>query len=80
MFIGLAPASYSISASAQGFGELTRRNISLDVDTALVLDIRLTVGGPETSIEVTAPAPPLQTETADLKEAVIDQQFTQTSH
>ncbi|MGP8269946.1 MAG: carboxypeptidase regulatory-like domain-containing protein [Terracidiphilus sp.] len=76
-FIGLAPASYSLSASAQGFGELTRRNISLDVDTALVLDIRLTVGGPETRIEVTAPAPPLQTESADLG-AVIDQQFTQT--
>jgi hypothetical protein len=76
-FIGLAPASYSISAGAQGFGELTRPDVSLDVDTALNLEFHLSVGGPETRIEVTAPTPALQTETADLG-AVIDQQFTQT--
>jgi len=76
-FIGLAPTSYSISVSAPGFAKLTRPNVSLDVDTAMNLDIDLVVGGPETRIEVTAPTPVLQTETADLG-AVIDQQFTQT--
>jgi hypothetical protein len=76
-FIGLAPTDYSISVSAPGFAKLTRPNVSLDVDTALDLDFDLTVGGPETRIEVTAPTSSLQTETADLG-AVIDQQFTQT--
>jgi hypothetical protein len=76
-FIGLAPTDYSISVSAPGFAKLTRPNVSLEVDTALDLDFDLTVGGPETRIEVTAPTPSLQMETADLG-AVIDQQFTQT--
>jgi len=76
-FIGLTPALYSISVSAPGFAKLTRPVLSLDVDTALDLDFGLTVGGPETRIEVIAPTPSLQTETADLG-AVIDQQFTQT--
>jgi hypothetical protein len=76
-FIGLTPAVYSISVSAPGFAKLTRPELSLDVDSALNLDFGLTVGGPETRIEVTAPTPSLQTETADLG-AVIDQQFTQT--
>ncbi|MGO9340675.1 MAG: carboxypeptidase regulatory-like domain-containing protein [Terracidiphilus sp.] len=76
-FIGLTPTVYSISVNASGFSKLTRPELSLDVDTALDLDFGLSVGGPETRIEVTAPTSALQTETADLG-AVIDQQFTQT--
>ena len=64
-FIGLAPSDYIISISAPGFTQVTRSGLSLTVDTDLKLDFSLVVGGPRTRIEVSAPVPSLQTETAD---------------
>src|ERR1019366_2702245 len=75
--IGMAPAVYNISVQAPGFAELTQPNASLALDTALNLDFHLTIGGPKTQIEVSAPLTSLQTETADLG-FVIDQHFTET--
>ena len=76
-FIGLAPSDYIISISAPGFTQVTRSGLSLTVDTDLKLDFSLVVGGPRTRIEVSAPVPSLQTETADLG-AVINQQLIET--
>jgi hypothetical protein len=76
-FIGLAPADYAVSASAPGFTELTRPSVSLAVNTALDLDFSLSVGGPKTRIEVTAPIPSLQAESADVG-YVVDQQLIET--
>jgi hypothetical protein len=76
-FIGLAPSDYIISISAPGFTQVTRSGLSLTVDTDLKLDFSLVVGGPRTRIEVSAPVPSLQTDTADVGH-VVDQQLIET--
>jgi hypothetical protein len=76
-FVGLTPAVYTIRIEAPGFDELKRPGVVLHVDSALDLDFHLTVGGPKTQIEVSAPSSALQTETASVG-AVIDQDFVET--
>jgi outer membrane receptor protein involved in Fe transport len=70
--LGLPPATYSVTASAPSFAEVTQQGLVLEVNTELRADFRLALANVKKTIEVQATANPLQTESADLG-AVIDQ-------
>ncbi len=67
----LAPSVYQVSASASGF-EPAAREVSVEVNSRVRLDIALALAGRKESLEVRAAAQRIQTESSDLGE-VIDQ-------
>jgi len=69
---GLPPAMYSVTATAPNFGEVTQRDLELEVNTQLRTDFHLVLAGVKKTIQVEATANPLQTESAEVG-TVIDQ-------
>jgi hypothetical protein len=69
---GLPPATYSVTATAPSFGEVTQRDLELEVNTQLRTDFHLVLAGVKKTIQVEATANPLQTESAEVG-TVIDQ-------
>ncbi len=70
-FSQLPPGVYEITAKADRFAETTVRNITLNVQSRLRVDIALSVAGVQSRAEVTAAARAVPTESSDLG-AVID--------
>jgi Carboxypeptidase regulatory-like domain len=70
----LAPGTYELEASKDGFATFVQRGLILQVDQTLGLNITLKPGSLEQRIEVTEQAPPVQTETATLGNVVNEQQ------
>ncbi len=66
LFAGLQPGKYSVSVEVTGFKKLTRPNVALDANDKLALgDLVLEVGAVTESVEVTAQAALLQTESVE---------------
>ena len=65
-FSQLPPGVYTLSARADRFGESVVKEISVNVDARLRVDITLAPAGLRSQVEVTASVRPLQTESADL--------------
>ena len=66
LFAGLLPGTYSVSVEAMGFKKLSRPNIPLDANDKLAVgDLALEVGAVTESIEVTANAALLQTQSVE---------------
>jgi hypothetical protein len=72
---GLAPGSYTLAVEATGFKKLTRQNIALDASDKLALELALEVGAVTESIEVSATAVTLQTESVERGSAVTGAQI-----
>jgi hypothetical protein len=72
---GLAPAIYKVTASAAGFGDVIQDGVTLEVNTELRKDFHLQVAGVSKTIEVTAVAPPVQTESSELGKVIDRQQI-----
>jgi hypothetical protein len=70
----LAPGTYDVEASKDGFATFVQRGLTLQVDQTLAINFTLKPGSLQETIEVTAEAPPLQTETATLGNVVNGQQ------
>ncbi len=70
----LAPGTYNVEASKDGFSNAIQRNLTLQVDQTLAINITLKPGSVQETVEVTAAAPVLQTETATLGNVVNSQQ------
>ncbi|HLK69131.1 MAG TPA: TonB-dependent receptor [Bryobacteraceae bacterium] len=66
----LAPGSYELSATFEGFKEFIQRDIHLGSGDHPVLDIHLTVGPTAQSVEVTGDVPLVNTENATLGQAI----------
>jgi hypothetical protein len=66
----LPPGVYAVTVTMTGFKTVTRGNITLAVADTLRVDIQLPVGQTGETIEVTATAPSLQSETAALGQVV----------
>lgn len=66
----LAPGTYDIEASKDGFATFVQRGLTLQVDQTLAANITLRPGSLTETVEVTAQSPPLQTETAKLGNVV----------
>jgi len=62
----LQPGSYSISVTAPGFETTVRKGVVLAVGQSVNVDLNLKVGSTTTSVEVTAGAPELSTESGSL--------------
>ena len=69
----LNPGNYSISAELPGFKRFVREGVVLQVSQVGRIDIRLDLGSVEETIEVTAAAPLLETETSG-RGSIIDRQ------
>lgn len=74
-FVGLPPASYTMSVSAPHFVKVTQPNVTLEINTQLRTDFHLPLAGVGNTIEVQAFVNPLQTESAELGAVITQQQI-----
>jgi hypothetical protein len=65
-FLNIAPGSYVVSASAQGFGAQRIPEFTLAVGQAATIDFALRVGSQSTEVTVQGVAPQLETSSANL--------------
>ncbi len=65
VFASLPVGIYDVSVEKTGFKKLSRKNIEVRVAQRLALDLQLEVGNVSESVEVTAQAPLLDTETSE---------------
>ena len=72
----LPPATYDVSAAAQGFAKAMRQQVHLVVNGHLRLDFRVAIAGISQTVNVTAAVDPVQVESAELG-SVIDQRRIQ---
>ena len=70
VFPSLSPAEYSISVTAAGFSNYTQRNILLQADQALTVNIALQVGGTTQTVDVSAAPPQVDTTTGTLSQVI----------
>src|ERR1035441_4588036 len=73
-FPRLAPGSYQLKVSAEGFKGQVRRNITILVNQTARIDVELAVGSVSASIDVTAEAPVVQSETSSVGNVVDSRQ------
>lgn len=71
----IPPGLYSITVEAAGFKKYESTNNKLDPSAALAIDVPLTVGAATETVEVTATAQVLQTESAAMQAVVTRQQI-----
>ena len=74
-FNNLPPGSYKITGHKEGFKQLTRQPIDLQVDSTLQINLTLNVGSTTEQVVVSASTPLIQAETSSLG-AVVDQRET----
>ena len=72
----LVPGSYNITVEAAGFKKSTRQSVEIRVGDKLQIDLQLEVGNVADTINVTADAPLLETNTASAGQ-VVDQRRIQ---
>jgi len=73
----LRPGDYKLTAAAAGFKQFLRENITLEVGKVAGIDIHLEVGNLSESVEVTAEAALLETQTANRGGVVNTQQVSE---
>jgi len=71
----IPPGFYNISAEAAGFKKYETSNNKLDPSSSLAIDITLTIGAATETVEVSATAVALQTESASVQKVVTRQQI-----
>jgi hypothetical protein len=71
----LIPGTYSVTVEASGFQKAVSTNVLVSVDQVARVDLALTVGDVTQQIEVTAAAPLLQTDRADVAQTFSSQQL-----
>lgn len=71
----LPPGSYTLTASKNGFTQLTRNGLRLEIDQKMRVDLELTIGIVSETLTVTAPTPVLQTETAETGQVIVNRQI-----
>ncbi|HTA68606.1 MAG TPA: carboxypeptidase-like regulatory domain-containing protein [Bryobacteraceae bacterium] len=69
-FVNLLPGTYGISVDQPGFKRFRRSLITVEVQSAVRIDVALQVGKSSQSIEVTKQTPLLQTHPATMGQAV----------
>jgi hypothetical protein len=69
-FADIPEGNYSVSVEATGFKKDIRQNVNVVVNTSTRVDVQLEPGNITQQIEVTAAAPPLQTDRADTETSI----------
>ena len=70
----LVPGSYGVKVEAPGFKSFEAKNIQVSVDSAARVDGQFQVGAAAETVEVTAEAPQLKTDRADVATTFTEQQ------
>ena len=70
----IQPGDYSVKVSQTGFRTEIKTNITLDVNQTATLDLTLTPGSTQETIQVEATEATLETSTSELGEAVVQKQ------
>jgi Carboxypeptidase regulatory-like domain len=73
-FPALIVGNYNVTATLQGFKSVQRTNVAVQVQTTTTLDIALPLGVTTETVQITANAPQLQTEAADVGTVVTPRQ------
>jgi hypothetical protein len=73
----LRPGTYKVTAEAQGFKTETRSSITVRVQDRLRIDFAMTVGSVSETVEVSAEAPIIQSETSSLGQVIMSTQITE---
>ncbi|MGC2659914.1 MAG: TonB-dependent receptor [Bryobacteraceae bacterium] len=73
----LIPDAYKVTIEAAGFSKAVSNEIQVQVDQASQFNAALTVGSVDTSVEVTATAPLLQSDRADVAETFTSKEISQ---
>ena len=70
VFPSLAPSTYTVTGAAQGFSTLTNKDVLLQADQALTVDLTLTAGGSNEVVQVDATPPQVDTTTGTLSQVI----------
>jgi hypothetical protein len=73
-FSALQVGTYNVSAVAPGFKKTDRSGVQIQLETTTALDISLQVGATSETVEVSATAPQLETESSDVGTVVTPHQ------
>jgi hypothetical protein len=73
----LIPGVYTVEVEGPGFRKAVSRDVRVNIDQGSRLDVSLQVGNVTESVEVTAAAPLLQSDRADVSTTFTSQQLTQ---
>ncbi len=71
---GLPPGTYTVTAEMSGFKKAIIENITVNAEETRGVDMTLTPGGISETVTVTASAPALQTENANMSQAITTQE------
>jgi outer membrane receptor protein involved in Fe transport len=69
-FPSLVPGTYTVTVEKQGFAQFTREATRIDAGIGVRIDAKLPVGTVASKVEVTGEAPLLQTDSAEVNEAI----------
>ena len=69
-FPSLAPAEYDLEVTASGFAISLRKNIVLQADQAVTVNVALQVGGSAQTVDVSAAPPQIDTTTGTLSQVI----------
>ena len=75
VFARVAPGRYDLGVTIAGFAPYTREALDIGVDTQLVQDVTLTVGGIAESVTVTGETPLIETASASVASAITKAQM-----
>ena len=73
----LIPGSYTVEVEATGFRKAVSKDIVVNVDAAARVDVAMTVGNVTEQVEVTAAAPLLQSDRADVATVLTSKQVVE---
>jgi hypothetical protein len=74
-FLQIAPATYSVTVTANGFAEIKRDKVTLQVSSPATLNFTMTVEGANVKVEVTSEAPLVNTQDASIGNAFNERQL-----
>src|ERR1022692_4914065 len=66
----LPPGNYTLTIGKKGFAQVARPGLRLEIDQKMRVDVQLTLGVVSQTLNVTAPTPVLQTETAETGQVI----------
>jgi Carboxypeptidase regulatory-like domain/TonB dependent receptor len=76
-FVDVLPGTYTVSVVKNGFNTFTQKNITLEVNHQVRIDVAMTPGVVQTEVVINAATPELQTETAEVNHQITNTQIEQ---
>ncbi len=73
----MLPGTYTVSLQQAGFSGYTQKNVTIEINREVRLDVTLQPTGVTQTVMVTGAAPTLQTETAEVNHEISEQQISQ---